>query len=812
MVRAFIRRVITLLRIMEKRLNLDADAKLRLASAASITQIEESGLFDAEWYAAQCPSLAGRRIQDMIAHYITEGWRYGLDPGPGFDTKSYCQAQPFVERNGVNPLLLHLSRGVLVGSLTHKAAVPERIDHDLTDLDQWPVMAQSVNESALKVDIVVPVHGDRERALACIKSVLDSVDRHFCQVIVINDASPDAVLSDTLRVLAERAVFTLIEHAVKRGDVASVNAGISLHPHRDVLLLKPDTMVYGKWLEKLHHHARSHVRVATVTPFSNSGGINSYPHVNKHNNGLHGTDAATLDRLAGRVNAGLAIEIPACVGFCVYLCRDALDTLGPFNEDASGGGYGAENDFSYRAVKAGWNNVLACDVFVFHHGGVFFGEDVHADRRRRGRAPLPDQIADHRKRIEAYTTADPAKRARDALDLAHVSAFTNARRTVVLISQNCGGGTEVSVAQQARMFTASGCAVLILRPAEESGLLIEPWGRPALSSYSPLPWDEAMTNVEHLFRHWTIAELHIHHTNGYPDPFLKALPPLLRRLEIRSSLWLHDLLTLCPSLGLVHRERGVYCGAPTNTAQCDHCLSQIPEIPISGGIVQWRQRHAAIFQTVDSIIAPDQSVATVVKRLGVARPIRVIPHHHLILAKTEEWPEEHSPRRIAVVGNMAVHKGRALLHSVATCVEQFDLPVRFHHFGSVSHGDSLNNVPTISLGGPYRRDQLSKRLRQSGATLAFFPTQCHETFSFALSEVLVEGLYPVCLDVGAIASRIRELGWGTVLPLEYGDHPARLARFLASLQLPEERRYWQIRPTVIGEYSTIDSDSMQSCP
>ena len=40
-----------------------------------------------------------------------------------------------------------------------------------------------------------------------------------------------------------------------------------------------------------------------------------------------------------------------------------------------GRGYGEENDFSMRAAGAGWRNVLAGDVFVYHEGAVSFSDE-----------------------------------------------------------------------------------------------------------------------------------------------------------------------------------------------------------------------------------------------------------------------------------------------------------------------------------------------------------------------------------------------------------------------------------------------------
>lgn len=64
-------------------------------------------IFDAEWYSRQ----GGGDLQ----HYLTEGWRAGLDPGPLFSTRWYLEAYPDVVQLDVCPLLHYLVWGAESG-------------------------------------------------------------------------------------------------------------------------------------------------------------------------------------------------------------------------------------------------------------------------------------------------------------------------------------------------------------------------------------------------------------------------------------------------------------------------------------------------------------------------------------------------------------------------------------------------------------------------------------------------------------------------------------------------------------------------
>ncbi len=169
-----------------------------------------------------------------------------------------------------------------------------------------------------------------------------------------------------------------MRHEKNLGFVHSVNDGMALHADRDVVLLNSDTEVPEGWLSRMREAAYSQPRIATVTPFSNNATICSYPFWGWEG-GLPGSlGLAGLDERVAKANAGVRLEIPTAVGFCMYIRRDALLELGLFDAQRYGRGYGEENDFCMRAWKAGWKNVLAADVFVFHEGSVSFSEERFA--------------------------------------------------------------------------------------------------------------------------------------------------------------------------------------------------------------------------------------------------------------------------------------------------------------------------------------------------------------------------------------------------------------------------------------------------
>jgi hypothetical protein len=72
--------------------------------------IEDSSLFDAEWYLRAYPDVAEARV-NPLQHYMNVGWHEGRDPGPEFSTSSYLKANRDVAQAGMNPLLHFMEFG-----------------------------------------------------------------------------------------------------------------------------------------------------------------------------------------------------------------------------------------------------------------------------------------------------------------------------------------------------------------------------------------------------------------------------------------------------------------------------------------------------------------------------------------------------------------------------------------------------------------------------------------------------------------------------------------------------------------------------
>ena len=280
------------------------------------------------------------------------------------------------------------------------------------------------------IDVIIPIYKGLQQTRRCVDSVLSNRQATDFEVVAVDDASPDRDIVIYLDELAATRRITLLRNESNLGFVQSVNRGMALHADRDVVLLNSDTEVANDWLDRLRRSAVGKPDVGTVTPFSNNATICSYP-FEGWTGGAPGTlGLAALDRLFAATNAGRTVDLPTAVGFCMYIRRACLDQVGLFDARRFGRGYGEENDFCMRAAGAGWRNVLAADMFVFHEGSVSFSDERGALTLRAGKT-LADMYPDYFHKVREFITRDPAGALRAAVDSARVAMGADELRQVL---------------------------------------------------------------------------------------------------------------------------------------------------------------------------------------------------------------------------------------------------------------------------------------------------------------------------------------------------------------------------------------------
>ncbi len=638
-----------------------------------------------------------------------------------------------------------------------------------------PVLVQN----ARRTDVIIPVYRGREETLACIDAVLATVDAQT-EVVVVDDATDDSALAAALGVLATDGRIALLRNLQNQGFVASVNRALTLHPTHDAVILNADALVFDDWLARLRAAAYSGPAVGTVTPLSNSGSIASYPRA--QGAAIDPEDGAALHALAASTQSGTRVEIPVGVGFCLFVRRDCLSDVGSLDAGVFDKGYGEETDFCLRARRRGWSHLLAADVFVYHAGGLSFGNRRAAllDRSQRLlnlRHPGFDRF------IAGFLAQDPLHALRRRLDERRLSAFDG--RFVLLTSLALTGGVDRFVTERCRSLRALGLFPLVLRPAEAGDpRRCELW-TDALE-LSNLRYDipaelPALTALLSALRLEAIEIQHFLHLDPRVIDAVRALP-------VPYDVFIHDYAWICPRVTLIDGS-GRYCGEPA-VAVCQACVrrngSNLGEV-IS--VAALRARSAAWLRAARHVIAPSADAAARLRRHFTDLDVQVQPHTAPVVPTAlPSRPSKDDVVRVALIGAIGEHKGYRILLRCARDARVRRLPIEFVVIGYTENDAPLLATGKVFITGRYTDTEAPHLLRRERPNIAWLPSVWPETWCYTLDYALGAGLPVVAFDLGAIAERLRASEGGVLLPLELSPRLIndRLLQLAAGTPLPGE--------------------------
>jgi GT2 family glycosyltransferase/glycosyltransferase involved in cell wall biosynthesis len=629
-------------------------------------------------------------------------------------------------------------------------------------LDLSP-LRRPVAPAAEIVDVVIPVYAGRDETIACLDSVIRAANRTPREIVVVDDCGPDEKLRAALRDYAQAGSITLVTNAENLGFPASANAGMSLHPDRDVILLNADTLVPARWIDRLRAAAYRGGNVGSVTPFSNRATICSYPLSNKDNDLPPEMPWEALDRVCAEANAGTSVELPTAIGFCAYLRRAMLREVGLFDAGRWQRGYGEENELCILAAARGWKHVLAADLFVVHHGAVSFGAEGRKAQLATNLRELNRLYPDYFPRVMDFIRDDPVAPARRALDWARLRQLSD--RFMLFVSHGYGGGTAIHVEDMAARLAAQGHHALILEAnSDRTGTATLRNLTLGTASVYALPGEAAALVAD--LRSCGVWHVHFHQIMGGAE--WAALPG---RLGCGYDVTIHDYSSFCPRIDLID-ERNRYCGEP-ETAVCERCIAlngphpQLAEpFRAAGGITGWLRLHGGLLRGARRVFVPAGDVAARMERHIPGVAYRVRPHPEAPRKVAIRRPASRSAARVAVIGAIGANKGYDLLLACARDALKQGLPLQFYLFGHTVDDAPLRALGNVRLLGEYARADLPRLFAENPCDVALFLSIWPETFCYALTDAYAAGLYPVALEFGALAERIGDSKVGTLLPLD----------------------------------------------
>lgn len=637
------------------------------------------------------------------------------------------------------------------------------------------------------IDIIIPVYNAYDDLQRCLDSVRRTTSpRH--RIILIDDCSPDSRIGDYFEGLRKLAdpTLTLLRNETNLGFVGTVNRGMALSQN-DVVLLNSDTIVTVDWLEKLIRCAHADPTIGTITPFSNNAEICSFPNFCQENALPEGLTAEDLNRAIEAAAVPMYPDIPTGVGFCMYIRRTLMNSIGLFDDETFRLGYGEENDFCMRAIAAGWRNVLCDDTFVQHVGSRSFDTKKQAlanENMQRLLAKHPDYM----QRVMAFIGADPIKPIRQlAQSVLAFSGPNSARPGILHIMHGRSGGTEQHIrslihgddGDYRHYLLVTMDEVWQLKDANSGELLTYQFKKPADQL-----WSEFLGGLCASFH---IQICHVHHLAGCRLGLLEAF----KGLQIPYGFSVHDFYLACPTINLLESS-GIFCGGEIDAARCQGCLDAQPDFR-GIDIAAWRAAHAGFIAGAAFVIAPSKWTADMFARYFPRNDIQVIPHGidrdgkqagsmptALLLPKDDRIS-------IGVLGAIGPVKGARHLESLVARSRERKLPVRWvvvgyldRQFQQHQDADTL-----LTVHGQYHPEHMEALLDHYRVELVLFPSAGPETYCYTLTEAWMAGRPVLVPPIGALHERVQSGGAGWTM-VDWRNTDAILDDMLAILA-PENR-------------------------
>lgn len=711
-----------------------------LAAIVRAIVIRSFNLIDVETYLNYNPEIQNEGL-DPVWHFAKFG-AYENRPGISVNAKNWNRLPNFAKNFMGYSICQKFNEG--------KKIPIEKLFGFLKSSNSDKKIATDFN-----VTVIIPVYNALLETIRCLDSLAKVKTDVMHTVIVLDDCSPETGVSEQVKKSAEAYGFRYLLNPENYGFVKTVNIGMEL-ANGHVILLNSDTVVSDYWLDAFA--LDYDLDTGAIVPLSNNATIYSTP--------PGAENSTTIDQSQKLAQAAWnlqldSIEIPTGHGFCLFISKQALQSVGYFDYETFGQGYGEENDFSMRLLASGYKIRLTPKTYVFHQGSASFGESV-TERQKQAQQILesrwPNFMPSVRDFVESGATAQIGA-------ILRLSLLEQAPDLQIHFSHSFGGGVDTSISA---LMNNSDATALIIRNVYNSDAyrfeFYDQFGRHefinALVGSSQV-LGKALSQLNP-------RQVVLHHEIGYTN-----LPEIIKHFNCHIRYHLHDYYTICPFINLSDLE-GRYCGEP-EASGCNSCIAS--RNSKLNDIESWRIARSQTFIYINQFTAPSNDTAKRLNRyLPVSSisvqenlPIPIDQGNTTALATGGTRPEAN---HLVIIGVLAVHKGlKLVLDLLESNSNQFRITVIGYipdHL-EVERVKRLQERGLLSITGSYSSEaEATKLLAKINPTAILFPGRWPETYSYTLDLANDSGLPIIACDIGAIPDRI--LKSNSSLLFKYDDN------------------------------------------
>lgn len=487
------------------------------------------------------------------------------------------------------------------------------------------------------VDIIIPIYNAYDDLVLCLESIYKYTDLNKNRLILVNDNSPDERIAPFLeQQKGKKAV--VFHNDSNMGFSNNVNLGMKQSFVNDVILLNSDTVVTERWVEKIIECAYSDEAIGTVTPLSNNATLCSVPEFCQEN---------TLPEYLNIDQAGAIVErcsmkkyprITVAHGFCMFIKREVIDTIGFFDAQTFGLGYGEENDFCNRAEQAGYHHVMCDDTYIYHGGTKSFVSSEKEKYIRLHEKILRERYPKQMHLNDIHVRDNPNGYVGENVGI--YFELENGKKNILYVLQSDFrkgaadnvGGTQfhvrdlmVGLKDEFNIFVAARNDLYLNLTAyfgeKEKEFRFYIGQRGDVYEFRNQIFKELWENILSAFH---IDFVHVHHVaNISLDIFYVA-----KKYDIPVAFTVHDFNFICPAI-LIKMERESKGACIGREHDCKDCLNRCMGISDQIDYIEiWRKKCKEVLDICNVVFVPDQSVVDVLLKYypSIKDKLEIIEH------------------------------------------------------------------------------------------------------------------------------------------------------------------------------------------
>jgi GT2 family glycosyltransferase len=605
------------------------------------------------------------------------------------------------------------------------------------------------------IDIILPVYNGYEYLEKLFATIVKTKMNY--RLIVINDESSDPRIAEILDYYANNnEKIILIQNNNNLGFVKTVNKAFAL-ANNHIALVNTDVELPDMWLERLMYPIILNEKIASSTPFTNCGTICSFPNFCKDNEILENLGVQYVDEIFQSIKP-LYTNMPTGVGFCMGINKNVLDEIGFLDADTFSKGYGEENDWCQRAIKAGYKNVHVENLFVYHkHGGSFLSEEKKILLERNG-VLLDKKHPNYNVDVANYCSIDPVKNIRNYAIFKLLASKSES--ILVYFDHNIGGGATSYLEKRIKNDISNHEDIILIRYDIHRKLYLFNY---KYKDYNVSYYFVKLDHIISILNQIKIKDIFINELATYQDMYetLEKICNFKIKKNINMTIFIHDFLAVCPTINLLN-DKGCYCNLP-DIKQCEQCLTknQFNTYCDYESMDKWRNKWGDFLNKCDNVIVfSENSKILLQKSYGFIDNISVIPHSVDYIVPLNKQSKLTNTLNVGLIGALSYHKGSEIIKQMLNIIEKLNLDINIILVGST---EEIIEHKNFKKTGKYTTDMIPKLVSENDIDLFFISSIWPETFSYTTQEVIDMNLPIVSFNLGAQAEKVEKYSKGLVL-------------------------------------------------